>query len=115
MLEIALDYAGRVPDHKVVRIRSIKLKVGRMRDIVDEYMQQYFLHVSRGTVAEGAHLDIERIPIVFACDACAIEYEVGFQDIGKAKCPGCGENKARIISGREFSVEGIEVVCNGRN
>jgi hydrogenase nickel incorporation protein HypA/HybF len=115
VLEIALDHAARVQGRKVNRVRSIKLKVGCMRDVVDEYMQQYFTYISRGTLAEGASLSIEHVPIVFACDACGATYSVGFLQLGEEKCSGCGGDQATLISGREFSVEGIEVVCDGSN
>jgi hydrogenase nickel incorporation protein HypA/HybF len=109
VLEIALDHAGRIPGQKITHIRAIKLKVGEMRDIVDEFMQQYFSYVSRGTLAEGARLDIERVPIVYECSVCTTQYPVTFKQLGNCKCPRCGENKAQLITGREFSIEGIEV------
>jgi hydrogenase nickel incorporation protein HypA/HybF len=84
-----------------------------MRDVVEDWMQLYFNHVSRGTLAEGSRLEIHRIPITLQCKACATEFTVSMQEVVGAKCPQCGDAQSIIKTGKEFCVEGIEVACDG--
>ncbi len=86
-----------------------------MRDVVEDWMQLYFNQVSRGTLAEGARLDIHRTPITLRCKVCATEFAVSMGEVFEAKCPQCGDAQNIINTGREFSVEGIEVACSGNN
>jgi hydrogenase nickel incorporation protein HypA/HybF len=84
-----------------------------MRDVVEDWMQLYFDQASRGTLAEGARLDIQRIPITLQCKACNTEFTVTFKEVVKARCPKCGDAQNIMKTGKEFCVEGIEVACNG--
>ena len=59
---------------------------------------------AKGTIAEGAEVAIESVPVKFKCSECNTTYSPA-----KAKCPTCSATKADLISGREFFVESIEV------
>jgi hydrogenase nickel incorporation protein HypA/HybF len=113
VLEIALNHAGSITDRKVKRIVAIKLQVGQMRDVVDDWMQLYFNHASRGTLADGARLEIQRIPITLQCRDCTTEFTVRMQEVVEAKCPQCGNAQNAMRTGKELCVEGIEVACDG--
>ncbi|KUG05068.1 hypothetical protein ASZ90_017557 [hydrocarbon metagenome] len=71
-------------------------------------MQRYFDYASRGTIAEGATLEIERIPVLARCDNCHESFGVNWwtPDI---YCTRCGGTRLSLLSGREFSIEEIEV------
>jgi hydrogenase nickel incorporation protein HypA/HybF len=113
ILEIALDYAGKIKDKKIKRIVAINIRVGELTGIIDVWMQQYFGYVSRGTLAEGARLEIQHVPITLECKECATEFAATTYEVANAKCPQCGKAQISIKTGREFLVEGIEVACDG--
>lgn len=107
ILKIVLSHAQR---NAVSRVAVIHLRIGRLSDLEDEWMQRYFDYLSRGTLAEGAKLAIERTPIVLRCDACQETYPVEPADLGQAVCPSCGQKEASLISGREYFISNMEVL-----
>ena len=61
---------------------AIHLRIGKMSDIEDDWIQRYFDYLSKGTAAEGARLVIERTPVVLQCRSCAETYETSAAKIG---------------------------------
>ena len=55
ILKIVLKHA-RVSG--VRKVRTIRLIVGKLSDLEDEWIQRYFDYLSKGTVAEGARLGV---------------------------------------------------------
>jgi hydrogenase nickel incorporation protein HypA/HybF len=108
-LEIALDHASKISDRKVTRIVSIRIRVGELNGIVDEWMGQYFTYASRGTLAEGARLDTLRLPIIFECSVCGHQFPLTVPELSRPICPRCSGEKAKLISGSGFFIDGIEV------
>jgi hydrogenase nickel incorporation protein HypA/HybF len=82
ILDIAIRHAS---GHDVSRIVRIRLRIGELSDLEDEWIQRYFDHLSRGTLAER-------------------------EELREPKCPGCGQSDCRLVSGREYLVENIEVL-----
>jgi hydrogenase nickel incorporation protein HypA/HybF len=108
VLKVSLKHAGMNNASKIV---SIVLRVGEMRDVIDEWMQRFFDFLSRGTIAEGAKLRIMRTPVLFRC-ACGETFPVTMDKIRestKASCPSCNGKDTFFCSGREFEIIGIEV------
>ena len=102
LLEIVLDEAGK---NGLERVRVIKLQVGEFAAVVPDSLTFCFELVSRDTLASGAVLEIETIPIVSRCVQCGAMFEVENQVF---LCPECGEPVFEIVSGRELSVSSIE-------
>lgn len=89
-----------------VKIIEIRLKIGELSGVFPEYIEEYFGIVSRGTIAEGAKLTVSRIPIGIKCPDCGYE---GVIRNKKIRCPECGGTDFKIISGREYYVDSLEV------
>jgi hydrogenase nickel incorporation protein HypA/HybF len=107
ILDVVLKHAA---GHDVSSIVVIHLRIGELSDLEDEWLQRYFDYLSRGTLAENARLAIERAPIVMRCEACGSSFEIKREGLKEALCPGCGESRFRLVSGREYFVKNIEVV-----
>ncbi len=107
ILKIVLAHAEK---NDVRRVATIRLRVGKLSDLEDEWMQRYFDYVSRGTPAEGAKLAIERTPITLACNVCETTYNVETARDIQTPCPECGQKDARLISGREYYIKSMEVL-----
>lgn len=86
------------------KVISIKLKMGEVSGVVPECLREFFPIASAGTVAEGAKLLTEIIPLTISCADC------GYEGAPKGTvCPACGGESYKLLTGREFFVDSIEV------
>lgn len=91
---------------RATHVLSIHLVVGELSSIVDDSVQFYFDFLSRDTLAEGAGLAFERLPVGLKCGACGHTWQ---PDGGDWTCSSCGAARAHVVAGREFYVDSIEV------
>ncbi len=106
ILKIVLKHAGL---NAVSRVMTVHLQVGKLSDLEDEWIQRYFDYLSKGTVAEGAKLIIERMPIVIRCQSCSTSYEAEASKLADLVCPQCGGKDGELVSGREYRIKDMEV------
>ncbi len=92
--------------HGAKRILEIRIRIGEFSGVFPEYIQEYFNIASKGTLAEGAKLVIDRIPIIIRCNDCGFEGEIPKR---KISCPECGSSDIKLLSGREYYVDSLEV------
>jgi len=107
ILNIVLKHA---PADKVKKIVAIHLNIGELSDLENEWIQQYFDYLSKDTLAEGAKLIIERIPIRLKCDSCQNEFEIKRDEIKNIECRRCGNKKCSLIAGRDYFIKNMEVI-----
>ncbi len=109
ILDIALKY---VEGQNVSRIVNIHLRIGELTDLEGEWIQHYFDYLSKGTLAENARLEIEKVPILLECEDCGANFKVTKHELGDARCPECVDDKPafHMISGREYTVTNLEVI-----
>jgi len=106
ILNIVLKHAER---NQVNRVVSITLTVGELSELEDEWIQHYFDYLSKDTIAAGAKLNIERMPIVMRCNACGHSVSIKRADLGQTTCPKCGESgDFSLVSGREYYIKEME-------
>lgn len=103
ILRIAVDEAQK---HGANKVLSIRIKVGDFSGVVPQLIQEYYNIVSKATAAEGAELIIDRVPVTIKCLDCGKECII---DRAKIKCPGCGSINIKMVTGREFYVDSMEV------
>jgi hydrogenase nickel incorporation protein HypA/HybF len=106
ILKIVLKHAQI---NNVRQVMAIHLQIGKLSDLEDEWIQRYFDYLSKGTLAEGAKLKIERMPIMVQCRACSTAYEAEAPKIGDLACPQCGQKDCSLLSGREYYIKDMEV------
>jgi hydrogenase nickel incorporation protein HypA/HybF len=92
--------------HSFSRVKSIVLEIGVLGHVAPEAMVFCFDAVSRGTVAEGAELVIERPGGAGWCLDCG--KTVPLQERFGA-CPECGQHHVQMTSGDELRVRELEV------
>ena len=102
-LEIALDHAAQ---QGAQQIHRLKLRVGALSGVVPEALQFAFEVVVCGTMAEGALLEIEDVPVICFCPTCQKEFSAPgwFFD-----CPSCGQPSADVRQGAELELASLEV------
>jgi hydrogenase nickel incorporation protein HypA/HybF len=88
------------------RIHRIMMQVGALSGAVPETLEFAFDIVAKGTMAEGATLQIERVPVLCYCAACAQEFEP--KDF-VCECTRCGRPSVEIRRGRELQLTSVEV------
>lgn len=107
ILNVVLKHAN---SNQVTKVVGINLRIGELSDLQDEWIQRYFDYLSKGTLAEGARLKIERSPIVFKCQSCGSEFQASFGPGKDVSCSQCGSTDVTLIGGREYFIKDIEVV-----
>ena len=107
ILKVVLKHAAMNGATKVV---AVGLRIGELSDLQDEWVQHYFDYLSKDTVAAGAIVKIERTPVVCRCESCSEEFPVDPRGEKKFVCPACGQERATLISGREYFIKNIEVL-----
>jgi len=80
--------------------------MGKLSGVVGDSVRFYFEMLSKGTLAEGAILSIEEPPARLQCRSCSSVFVP--EDFDWA-CPDCHGHGMEIVSGRECSVDSIEV------
>lgn len=88
------------------RVARVHLSIGRLAGVEPDALEFGFASVSRGTVAEGATLQIDRPPGVASCEDCGESAELAQR--GDA-CPGCGGYRLRVTGGDQLRVTELEV------
>ncbi len=91
---------------KRVKVRKIRLQVGKLTAVVPDSLRFCFQFVIEGTPVEGAELEIQEIPVKGRCKSCGSSFTI---EEPIFLCPLCGSNQIELLSGRELMVESIEV------
>ena len=103
VVEIAVEEARKNQASKVTRIW---LEVGALSHAEPEALSFCFQAVSAGTLAEGAMLEIERIPGAGWCLDC--EKTVPLAERFGA-CPECGRSHVQMTAGDEMRIREMEI------
>jgi hydrogenase nickel incorporation protein HypA/HybF len=97
-------------------VAVVRVRVGRLRQVVPEYLGFYFEVASKETICEGAELEWERVDSRLACSECDAEWDPappparsGDELIVRFRCPECESADHRVVSGDELEVESIDV------
>lgn len=105
ILDIVLDSARQ---NNARTVKRIQLRIGALSDVIPEWAQTYFDMLSKDTMADGAVLDIEKVPVVIKCKQCQNEFSFT-KDDWQFSCTKCGATDIELLSGRELTVSSIEI------
>lgn len=93
--------------HAIKAVKAIRLEIGRFAGVEKPALEFAFDVVMRGSVAEGARLEMIDLPGVAMCYDCAQEVEI---DDRLAPCPDCGGARLMPVAGDEMRIKDMEVV-----
>jgi hydrogenase nickel incorporation protein HypA/HybF len=109
ILRIATEEAQK---HQATQVTDIYLTIGKLSSIIDDSVQFYWDHISKGTICEGATLHFKRPPAVMRCVKCQTEFEL-LEEL--LPCPNCGSFELNIVSGDEMHVDHIDIIMEDNN
>jgi len=110
VVDICLRHAAKNSARKIL---SIELKVGPLSDLEPEWMQRYFDHVSKDTIAAGARLKVEKLPLLYRCADCGHEFSLEIQDcagLDEIICFGCKSVNVTCVSDNGYHIGNMEIV-----
>lgn len=87
-------------------VRAVWLELGALSHVEHEALRFSFDVVKRGTVADGARLEIRITPGRAWCMPCGDSVELA--RLGDP-CPRCGSHQLQVTQGEEMRVKEIEV------
>ena len=103
IVDIAIATAEREHARRITRINVVS---GEMRGIVPMQLTFCFGVVAENTIASGAHLNLEIVPVTGRCRECDQPFIVrDFLYI----CPRCQSSDIEITGGTELRIKDIEV------
>jgi len=104
-LDIALEEAVQ---HGAQHIHRITFRVGAESGVVPEVIEIAFAIATQATLAAGAQLAIDHVPLICFCHGCDQEFQPLDGDLLHT-CPHCQRLGAEVRHGREFEIASIEL------
>ena len=103
IVRIALEY---LPADEEVRVRALKLRIGKLTAIVPGSLRFCLEIITRETRLAGAEVVIEEVPVRAVCQECGAAFEISEPPFW---CSACHGVKLDILSGRELLIDSLEV------
>ena len=88
------------------KVQRVNLKVGQLSAIVPDSLRFCFNVVAANTVAEGAELAVEEVPVKARCSDCGHAWTI---EDAVFVCPECKGGRVEMLSGRELDIVSIEL------
>jgi hydrogenase nickel incorporation protein HypA/HybF len=88
------------------RVSRISLVVGEATGYMRESLDFYVAASAKGSLAEGAVLDIRYVRPLVRCPSCGLEFE---RRRFSFECPDCGAQGVMTKAGSEFYIDSIEI------
>jgi hydrogenase nickel incorporation protein HypA/HybF len=88
------------------KVRRVRLVVGKLSGVVPDAVMFCFDVCAKGTVLEGARLEIDEVVARARCREC--DQESVIED-AIPLCP-CGSPDVALLSGKELRIQEVEVI-----
>jgi hydrogenase nickel incorporation protein HypA/HybF len=107
-LSLCEAIAATVTRHAAERqATAVVVRVGHLRQVVPDALSFCWTMLTEGTDLEGCDLEIEQVPAVVRCGACATESQL---DVPLMLCPSCSSDDVELLTGEEFVVVAVDLV-----
>ena len=93
-------------ERNATSVSDIYISVGPLSGVESALLQNAFPVAVAGTVADGAELHIDSLPVRVYCKDCDAESEVA---ANRLLCAQCGTWKTRLVSGDELLLKSVEL------
>ena len=95
-----------LPSKEDIIVNSIKLKVGKLSNVLPESLLFCFDAIKNDSSLLNASLDICIIPLIGECKNCKLKSEI---EPPFFYCPVCNSQNFEICGGTEIEIEEIEI------
>ncbi|MEO0411336.1 MAG: hydrogenase maturation nickel metallochaperone HypA [Pseudomonadota bacterium] len=89
------------------RVTKVTLEIGTLSHVDPHAMEFSFDAATRGTLIEGAYLEILNPPGAAQCFACDSEVTIAKRGDG---CPKCGSHQLIVTGGEDMKIKSMEVI-----
>lgn len=96
----------QAPLQRFDRVKRVRLEVGALAGVDPQAMRFGFEVVTRGTLADGACLEILHLPAQAWCLPCGQTVEIAQRF---DPCPRCGGHQLQVTGGEELRIKELEV------
>ncbi|HMO59220.1 MAG TPA: hydrogenase maturation nickel metallochaperone HypA [Roseiflexaceae bacterium] len=108
MLQDAVDLAiEQASAHGMRRIEQMTFRIGVDSGVVPDVIEFAFDVITKETIAAGARLVIEPVPLGYTCRRCNCEYTVDCTTTAPI-CPQCDGRDLVVSQGREFVLHSVQ-------
>lgn len=98
--------SGEAEKQGFASVKMVRLEIGMLSNVEPEAMRFCFDAVVRGTLADGASLEILRPPGEAWCMDCQLKVPVAQR---YDPCPQCGGHMLQITGGEDMRIKDLEV------
>lgn len=105
-MEVVEVLRAQQQQHGFQRVVAVGLAVGRWRAVEPSALELCFDAATRGTLAEGARLELRMVDPHAWCFACAERVLLAGEAL---RCPRCGGLELQLEQGDELRLTEIEV------
>lgn len=88
------------------RVTLLRLRIGTLAGVETESLRFALEVCAQGTRAEGAQVEIVRVPARGRCRACRREWD--FQP-GEMQCPACASHEIELHGGKDLAIESFDM------
>ena len=88
------------------RVTDIYLVIGQLSSVIDDSIMFYWDIISKDTICEGARVHFKRISAKLKCLDCNHIFTFPNELI---PCTQCNSTLVKIIAGKEFRLDSIEI------
>jgi len=99
VLEIVRDCAAR---EGLTAVREVRLEIGQLSAVEPQALRFCFDAVVRGSLAEGARLEIDEVPGSAWCFECLATVALASR---AGECPRCGGTRLLVNGGTDMRVK----------
>ncbi|MGR1582718.1 hydrogenase maturation nickel metallochaperone HypA [Thalassobius sp. S69A] len=93
--------------HAISAVKCVRVEIGRFAGVEKPALEFAFDVVMRGSVAQGARLEMLDLPGRAMCYDCVKEVEIADR---LDPCPDCGGGKLMPVGGDEMRIKDLEVI-----
>ncbi|OGV70301.1 MAG: hydrogenase maturation nickel metallochaperone HypA [Lentisphaerae bacterium RIFOXYA12_64_32] len=94
-------------ENRATRVCRVVVEAGSLQAVVPDALQLAFEAAAKGTLAEGAELDVREVAADAVCRRCQRCYQPSVTDY---QCPGCGAADPKIVAGRGVVIRTVDLV-----
>jgi len=114
--QIAREVIKKASEKGALEVLEVKIKIGELTHLNPEQLKFWLKELFRDTLAKGAKIKIEKMPLIIRCISCGFEGKVEtkeefcyFSFFPSVVCPSCHSTEIEVKSGEECILERMRI------